>query len=117
MCCWCCFVWHCLQVISTVNSEATLNTILHLLQSFPDVKRFQELHSIWVENISKLMPVKFVPMKNSRLCSKHFSADMFEKGYSQRTVLKPYAVPTIFNDCFDQVGCVLFIIFKVPVHN
>ncbi len=54
--------------------------ILHLLQSFPDVKRFPELHSIWVENISKLMQVKFVPMKNSRLCSKHFSADMFEKG-------------------------------------
>ncbi len=76
------------------------------------MKRFPELHSIWVENISKLMPVKFVPMKNSRLCSKHFSADMFEKGYSQRTVLKPYAVPTIFNDCFDQVGCVLFIILK-----
>ena len=51
------------------------------------------------------MPVKFVPMKNSRLCSKHFSADMFEKGYSQRPVLKPNAVPTIFNDCFGQVGC------------
>ncbi len=88
-----------------------------MLQSFPDVKRLPELHSIWVENISKLMPVKFVPMKNSRLCSKHFSADMFEKGYSQRIVLKPYAVPTIFNDCFGQVGCVLFIIFKVPLHN
>ena len=54
------------------------------------------------------MPVKFVPMKNSRLCSKHFSADMFEKGYSQRPVLKPYAVPTIFNDCFGQVGCHIY---------
>jgi hypothetical protein len=30
---------------------------------------------------------------------------MFEKGYSQRPVLKPNAVPTIFNDCFGQVGC------------
>jgi hypothetical protein len=40
------------------------------------------------------MPVKFVPMKNSRLCSKNVSADMFEKGCSQRPVLKPYAVPT-----------------------
>jgi hypothetical protein len=55
---------------------------------------------------------KFVPMKNSRLCSKHFSADIFEKDYSQRPVLKPYAVPAIFNDWFGQVGY-LVVIFTV----
>ena len=70
------------------------------------MKKFPELYSMWVENISSLMPVKFVPMKSSRVCSKHFSADMFEKAcYSQRATLKPYAVPTIFSEC-GQVSCV-----------
>ena len=61
------------------------------------------------------MPVKFVPMKNSRLCSKDFSADIFEEDYSQRPVLKPYAVPTIFNNCFGQLGCDLYSLLSVQL--
>ena len=65
------------------------------------MKKFPELHSKWVESINKFMQVKFVPTSKSRLCSKHFSADMFQKaGYSKRIVLKSHAVPTIFDECF-----------------
>ena len=63
------------------------------------MKKFPGLHGLWVENISKLMPVKFFPTKSSRLCSKHFSVDMFEKAsYSKRIALKPYALPTICDE-------------------
>ena len=73
------------------------------------MKKFPGLHSLWVDNISKLMPVEFVPTKSSRVCSKHFGVEMFEKsGYSKRAALKPYAVPTIFNECSDQVSCVIY---------
>ena len=79
------------------------------------MKKFPELHSKWVESINKFMQVKFVPTSKSRLCSKHFSADMFQKaGYSKRTVLKSHAVPTIFYECFVQVHTVLlFYVFII----
>ena len=50
------------------------------------------------------MPVKFVPGKDSLLCSKHFSADMFyiKDGCRQKAKLKPFAVPTMFTEP-DQV--------------
>ena len=52
-----------------------------------------KLCNIWVTNISKLMQSNVFPMKSSHLCSKHLSADMFEKAcYSQRAALKSYAV-------------------------
>ena len=57
--------------------------------------------------MNKHAPVKFVPTKSSRLCSEHFSADMFEKGYRQKVVLKPDAVPTIFKQGFAEVSCVI----------
>ena len=63
------------------------------------MKKFSGLHSQWVENISKLMPVKFFPTKSSCVCSKHFSVDMFEKAnYSKRVALKPYDLPAICNE-------------------
>ena len=80
------------------------------------MKKYPELHSMWVENINKVTLVKFVPTNKSRLCSKHFSADMFAKtGYSKRTVLKPNAVPTIFDECSGQVQFYIspFIIYFV----
>ena len=56
-----------------------------------------ELYSTWVKNVNKGGPAKFVPVKDSHICSKHFSADMFEEdGRGVKAVLKPYAVPTIF---------------------
>ena len=48
--------------------------------------------------------MKFFPTNESRMCSKHSGADMFEKaGYSKRTVWKPHAVPKIFDE-FELVG-------------
>ena len=64
--------------------------------SFPDSVRNPGLYSIWVENVNKNRPAKFVPVKDSRICSEHFSADMFEDGHGGKAVLKSYAVPTIF---------------------
>ena len=55
-----------------------------------------ELYSInvWVKNENKGGPAKFVQVKDSRICSEHFSADMFEvDGRGGKAVLKPYAVP------------------------
>ena len=50
----------------------------------------------------------FVPMKSSHLCSKHISADVFEKAcYSQRAALKSYAASTIFIECRGQVSPVI----------
>ena len=49
------------------------------------------------KNVNKGGPAKFVPLKDSRICSKHFSADVFEEnGRGGKAALKPYAVPTIF---------------------
>ncbi len=49
---------------------------------------------MWVENVNRSRPTKFVPVKDSRICSEHFSADMFEEGHGEKAVLKPYAVPS-----------------------
>ena len=53
------------------------------------------MYAIWLERVNRNSPVKFAPTSGSRICSEHFSMDMFEKG-GQRMNLKPYAVPTIF---------------------
>ena len=51
---------------------------------------------VWVKN-EKGGPAKFVPVKDSRICLEHFTANMFEEdGRGGKAVLKPYAVPTIF---------------------
>ena len=52
------------------------------------------LHTRWVEEINKHVPVKFVPGKDSLLCCEHFSADMFyvKDGWRQKAKLKPFAV-------------------------
>ena len=59
------------------------------------------MHAKWVENVNKNAPGKIVPTKGSRLCSAHFSVDMVKED-RERVILKPNAVPTIFN--FSQVG-------------
>ncbi|XP_028415048.1 uncharacterized protein LOC114538133 [Dendronephthya gigantea] len=48
-----------------------------------------------MENINKNAAVEFTPNKGSRVCSEHFSVDMMQK-VGQRTMLLPYAIPTIF---------------------
>ena len=63
--------------------------------SFPDAQKDPKRYAIWLENVNQNSPVKFVPTKQSRICSEHFSLDMFEEG-GVRVILKPYAVPTIF---------------------
>ena len=63
------------------------------------------MYALWLENVNKDAPVKFVPGKGSRVCSKHFSSDMFKEG-KQKTILKHNAVPTIFNN--SQVSMFLF---------
>ena len=55
------------------------------------------MYALWLENVIKDAPVKFVPGKGSRVCSKHFSPDMFKED-KKRAILKHNAVPTIFND-------------------
>ncbi len=67
------------------------------------------LYSMWVENVNRSRPTKFVPVKDSRICSEHFSADMFEEGHGEKAVLKPYAVPTVFK----QHACRLVLYFVV----
>ena len=60
---------------------------------------------MWVENVNRSRPTNFVPVKDSRICSEHFSADMFEEGHGKKAVLKPYAVPCVFKQ-LAQVGAV-----------
>ena len=71
------------------------------------------LYSMWVENVNRgrCEQTKFVPVKDSRLCSEHFSAEMFEESRGEKAVLKPYAVPTIFKQ--PAQVCVLVIYFVV----
>lgn len=82
------------------------DVICCLISRFPDAQRRPELHRIWLENVNKHAPVKFVPTKSSCLCSEHFTADMFYKkgNHGSRAVLKPSAVPTIFNQWLSQVS-------------
>ena len=63
--------------------------------SFRDAQKDQKRYAIWLENVNKNSPVTFVPTKQGRICSEHFSLDMFEEG-GVRVILKPFAVPTIF---------------------
>ena len=63
------------------------------------------MYALWLENVNKDAPVKFVPGKGSRVCSKHFSLDMFKEG-KKRAILKHNAIPTIFNN--SQVSMFLF---------
>ena len=37
------------------------------------------MYALWLENVNKDAPVKFVPGKGSHVCSKHFSPDMFKE--------------------------------------
>ena len=69
--------------------------------SFPDPEKNPEMYALWVKNFNKDAPVKFVPVKGSRLCSKHFSSNMFKEG-GKRAILKRNAIPTIFGK--SQVG-------------
>ena len=48
--------------------------------SFPDRQKNPEMYALWLEKVNKDAPVRFVPGKESRLCSKHFSSDMFKEG-------------------------------------
>ena len=77
--------------------------VLYYVKAFQMQKKQPGLFGIWVDNINKHAPEKFVPRESSRLCSAHFSSDLFEKGYSQKTMLKPYAVPTLFDQSPAQV--------------
>ena len=79
------------------NSGKKKNVSLH---RFPDPVKNPKLYSIWIENVNSQNRnglTRFAPVKDSRICSKHFSADMFVEGHCGKAVLKPYAVPTIFN--------------------
>ena len=55
------------------------------------------MYALWLEKVNKDAPVRFVPGKESRLCSKHFSSDMFKEG-KKRAILRRNAVPTIFGN-------------------
>ncbi|XP_028401622.1 uncharacterized protein LOC114524672 [Dendronephthya gigantea] len=79
-------------VIGCHNSFSKENITSH---RFPDAEKSPELHALWMENINKNVPVEFTPIKGSRVCSEHFSVDMMQK-VGQRTMLLPYAIPTIF---------------------
>ena len=82
------------------------NKSICCVKSFPDSVKNPELYSIWVKNVNKGGPAKFVPGKDSCICSEHFSADTFEEdGCGRKAVLKPYAVPTIFKQ-LAEVGAV-----------
>ena len=63
--------------------------------SFPNAQNNPERYAIWLENVNRNAREKFVLTTQSRICSEHFSLDMFEEG-GDRVILKPYAVPTIF---------------------
>ena len=73
------------------------------------------LHSRWVEEINKHVPVKFVPCKDSLLCSEHFSADMFyiNDGCRQKAKLKPFAVPTMFPERGQVCSIYLFSLYDI----
>jgi hypothetical protein len=72
-------------------------SLLFVLQihRFPNAKKNPEQYAIWVKNVNRNAPVKFVPTTASRICSEHFSADMIGES-GQRVMLKPNALPTIF---------------------
>ena len=59
------------------------------------------MYALWLEKVNKDAPVRFVPGKESRLCSKHFSSDMFKEG-KKRVILKRNAVPTL--NSYSQVS-------------
>ena len=63
------------------------------------------MYALGLENVNKDAPVKFDSGKGSRVCSKHFSSDMFKEG-KKKAILKHNAVPTIFNN--SQVSMFLF---------
>ena len=72
-------------------------------------------HSRWLEAINKHVPVKFVPCKDSLLCSEHFSADMFyiKDGCRQKAKLKPFAVPTMFTESVQVCSIYLFSLYYI----
>ncbi|GBM77303.1 hypothetical protein AVEN_13350-1 [Araneus ventricosus] len=63
-------------------------------ESFP---KDEERRKIWEINIRR---ENFKATKSSRLCSKHFSPDSFDREKFGGTWLKKTAVPTVFN--FDK---------------
>ena len=73
------------------------------------------LHSRWVEEINKHVPVKFAPCKDSLLCCEHFSADMFyiKDGCRQKAKLKPFAVPTMFTEPGQVCSIYLFFLYYI----
>ena len=56
------------------------NVRLYVLY-FPDSVKNPELYSIhvWVKNENKGGPAKFVPVKDSRICSEHFRLACLKK--------------------------------------
>ena len=111
-----------MHIFSCVDAPCD-DIIFCLISRFPDAQRRPELHRIWLENVNNYAPVKFVPTKSSCLCSEHFTADMFyeKSNSSSRPVLKPSAVPTVFNQWLSQVSllaiksCCFTIQVYVPV--
>ena len=68
---------------------------LKIFSSFPDAQKDSNRYAIWLENVNKNSPAKFVPTKQSHISSERFSLDMFDKG-RVRVILEPCVVPTIF---------------------
>ncbi|KFM65822.1 THAP domain-containing protein 1, partial [Stegodyphus mimosarum] len=58
---------------------------------FPDNP---QLRSLWIKAVRRK---NFTPTKYSKICSKHFSEDAFEKGGRKYRILKKNAVPSIFD--------------------
>ena len=46
--------------------------------SFPDEIKSPELHGKWVQGLNSCSPVEIVPVQDSRVCSEHFSTEMFD---------------------------------------
>ena len=72
-------------------------SLYHTTCSFPDAEKNPKLHARWLENVKTNASVWFIPRKDGRLCSEHFSVDMVQQ-VGQRMMLLPDAVPTIFQN-------------------
>ena len=69
--------------------------------SFPDEIKSPELHRKWVQGLNSCSPAEIVPVQDSRVCSEHFSTEMFDNKYGllgEKAVLKSNAVPRIFEN-------------------
>jgi len=64
----------------------------------------------WIEFVNKTAP-KWQPSKTSKLCSRHFTADSFDRS-GKIIRLKSMAIPTIQLTCFKHV-CIIFMHFFI----